>query len=110
MQRWMMLKLDVKSICEGSTTAGRNIKRSLQPRKIYNERAEPLMSRQRQYHARRSPEQNVRGISPGYGAQHALKEKCGTREIRLRSRCRDEVARISRRRSRAPRSGSPRGS
>src|ERR1700755_1426102 len=100
MQRWVRLKLDVESLCGGSNNAGRNIKGSLQPRKIYNERAEPLMSRRRQHRVLRRPEIYEHEISPGYGAQHALKEKCGTREVRLRSCCRDKVARISRRRSR----------
>jgi hypothetical protein len=46
----------------------------------------------------------------GYGEQHALKEKCGTREARLRSRRLAKTDRISRVRKRAECSGSPRGS
>ena len=46
----------------------------------------------------------------GYREQHALKEKCGTREIRLHSRRPAKTARISRVRKRAECSGSPRGS
>ena len=46
----------------------------------------------------------------GYGAQHACTERCGTREARLRGRRHGSPRRISRRRSRPGRSGSPRGS
>src|SRR4030095_5717994 len=46
----------------------------------------------------------------GYGEQHVCKEKCGTRETRLRCPRRGKAARISHRRNRALRSGSPRGS
>jgi len=36
-----------------------------------------------QHLAHLGPEEHVCGISPGYWAQHALKGKCGTREVRL---------------------------
>ncbi len=45
----------------------------------------------------------------GYGEQHALKERYGTREARLRSRRPAKTDRISRRRKREEHSGSPRG-
>ena len=69
--------------------------------------AEPIRSRRRQHRVgeHRSPG----ATAAGYGAQHACREKCGTRETRLHSLCQDKAARISRRRSRAPCSGSPRG-
>lgn len=84
--------------------------RTLQPRDINTRKvgpAEPLMSRRRQHRTRWF--RSARTISAGYGAQHALKEKCGTRETRLGRRRRGKVARISRRRNRALPSGSPRG-
>ena len=66
------------------------------------------MSRRRQHRRPLDPTRPT--ASPGYGELHASKDRHGTRETRLRRRRRGKVARISRRRSRAPRSGSPRGS
>ena len=70
----------------------------------------PLSSR---YGAKIQPARqirNARRFSAGYGAQHACKEECGTREARLGSRSHGKVSRISQGRKRAPHSGSPRGS
>ena len=52
----------------------------------------------------------LRSALAGYGAQHVCQGKCGTRETRLHRLSQGEVARISRRRNRAPCSGRPRGS
>jgi hypothetical protein len=48
----------------------------------------------------RGQHRNARAISAGYGAQHACKERCGTREARLRSGRRGKRVRISQRRNR----------
>ena len=77
-------------------------------RMLNNLGAEPLISRRRQHLQRLN--RSALWAAAGYGAQHACKEWSGTREIRLRGLCQGKRARISPRRSRAVRSGSPRGS
>jgi hypothetical protein len=58
--------------------------------------------------ARRAGPVGAAGL-PGYWEQHALKDRVGTGEARLRGQRQAKAARISRRRSRAVCSGSPRG-
>jgi hypothetical protein len=61
----------VKSLFGGSKSAGRSIKRILQPRQIHNGGAEPLMSRRRPCLSGLVPGSAWR-VPPGYGEWHAL--------------------------------------
>ena len=60
----------VESLFGGSKSAGRSVKRTLQPRLIHNGRAEPLMSRRRPRPAGPVPGLSLRGLSGVIGVQH----------------------------------------
>jgi hypothetical protein len=85
----------VKSLFGGSKHAGRSLKRTLQPRQIYNAGAEPLMSRRRPCLAGPVPG-SARRVLPGYGGRHACMVWAGTGETRLPGLCRAKTAGISR--------------
>jgi hypothetical protein len=72
----------VKSLFGGSKRAGRSVKRTLQPRQMYKEGAEPLMSRRRPCLAGPFPGSACR-VLPGYGGRHARTVWAGTGEARL---------------------------
>src|SRR5262249_43990437 len=85
----------VKSLFGGGKSAGRSGKRTLEPRQIYNGRAEPLMSRRRPCPAGPGPGL-VRRVFPGYGRRHVHTVWFGTGETRLPGLRRAKTKGISR--------------
>ena len=85
----------VKSLFGGSKCAGRSVKRTLQPRHMYNGRAEPLMSRRRPCPANPGPGL-VRRVSSGYGRRHVHTVWFETGETRLPGLRRAKTKGISR--------------
>jgi hypothetical protein len=85
----------VKSLFGGSKRAGCSVKRTLQPRHIYNGEAEPLMSRRRPCLPGPVPG-SARRVPPGCGGRHVRTVWAGTGETRLPVPCRAETGCISR--------------
>lgn len=72
----------VKSLFGGSKSAGRSIKRILQPRQIHNGKSRAAHVTAKAMSAAFDPE-IVRRVFPGYGDRHALTVWFGTGETRL---------------------------
>jgi hypothetical protein len=85
----------VESLFGGSKCAGRSVTRTLQPRQMYDGRAEPLMSRRRPCPANPGPGL-VRRVFPGYGRRHVHTVWFGTGETRLPGLRRAKTKGISR--------------
>jgi hypothetical protein len=74
----------VESLFGGSKSAGRSVKRTLQPRHTNNGRAEPSRSYHGEGDVCPAGFRMVGWVSPGYGWRHVLKVWGGTGETRLR--------------------------